>query len=111
MDDRRQFDRVVIPATAEIFANDDQGNRLGRIRILGRGGFLLQTARRFPINVPLVMVIVAEREGIRRTVDVVQRYVTPEGNGGFEFRSLSADAAVEIGVLIGKYFSAEGAAK
>ncbi len=109
MDERRQFDRIVIPATANIFADDDQGNRLGRIRILGRGGFLLQTGRKFPINVPVVMVLVAEAEGIRTPVTVRQRYVTPDGNAGFEFQNLGADEAVDIGVLIGKYFSSPAA--
>ncbi len=111
MDERRQFDRVPIPPTANIFADDDQGNRLGRIRMLGRGGFLLQTSRKFPSNVPLAMVIVAESDGLRRPVSVQQRYVTPEGEGGFEFQNLGPDAAVEIGVLIGRHFKSSGPGK
>ncbi len=111
MDERRQFDRINLPATANIFADDDQGNRLGRIIILGRGGFLLQTKRKFPINVPLDLTIVAERDAVCRPVRVVQRYITDAGCGGFEFQNLDTEAAVEIGVLVGKYFSASRAGK
>jgi hypothetical protein len=109
MEERRRFDRVLIPLPANIFANDDQGNRLGRIRDLGRGGFLLQPSRRFSADVPLAMTIVAELDGIRRQVNVMQRYLSAEGNSGFEFRALAPDAAVEIGVLIGKYYDVFGA--
>jgi hypothetical protein len=106
MEERRRFDRVLIPLPANIFADDDQGNRLGRIRELGRGGFLLQTSRRFSMGVPLAVIIVAEHDGIRRQVNVVQRYRTAKGETGFEFHALEPEAAVEIGVLIGKYYDA-----
>jgi hypothetical protein len=109
--ERRYFDRVVIPTTANLFIEDDQGNRFGRIRMLGRGGFLLETSRRFPAAETLAFTIVGERDGVRRQVHAVQRYTNPEGDVGFEFQALEPDAAVEIGVLIGKYFNAARAAK
>jgi hypothetical protein len=104
--ERRYFDRIVIPATANLFLEDDQGNRFGRIRVLGRGGFLLETSRRFPAAETLAFTIVGERDDVRRQVHAVQRYTNPEGDVGFEFQALEPDAAVEIGVLIGKYFNA-----
>lgn len=111
MEERRQFDRATIPPAANIFAEDDRGTRLGRILVLGRGGFLLQTSRTFPVNVPLALVIVAEQDGIRRRINAARRYLTEQGDSGFEFHHLEPDAAVEIGVLIGKYFYAPGAEK
>ena len=40
MDERRKFERVNLPAAANIYAEDGEGRRIGRLRILGRGGFL-----------------------------------------------------------------------
>ena len=108
--ERRYFDRILIPATANLFLEDDQGNRFGRICMLGRGGFLLETSRRFPAAETLAFTIVGEGDGVRRQVHAVQRYTNPDGNVGFEFQALEPDAAVEIGVLIDKYFNAAGAA-
>ena len=54
------------------------------------------------------------RRSIQRRFDgvhAVQRYTNPDGNVGFEFQALEPDAAVEIGVLIDKYFNAARAAK
>lgn len=109
--ERRYFDRVAIPPDANVFVDDDHGNRLGRIRMLGRGGFLLETNRRFPAAEVLAFTIVGENDGVRRQVNAVQRYTNPEGDVGFEFQELEPDAAVEIAVLIGKYFNVFGAAK
>ena len=107
--ERRYFDRIVVPATANLFLEDDQGNRFGRIRMLGRGGFLLETSRRFPAAETLAFTIVGEQDGVRRQIHAVQRYTNPDGDVGFEFHALEPDAALEIGVLIGKYFDAAGA--
>ena len=103
--ERRYYSRVVIPPTANMFADDDHGNRLGRIRMLGRGGFLLETNRRFPADETLIINLVAERDGVRRQLKAVQRYTNPYGDVGFEFQLLEGDAALEIGGLVGKYFS------
>jgi hypothetical protein len=48
---------------------------------------------------------VDESEEIRRAVEAVVRYVMPDAVG-FEYDNLPADAAVEIGVIIGKYYAA-----
>ena len=109
--ERRFFDHIVIPATANLFLEDDQGNRFGRICMLGRGGLLLETSRRFPAAETLAFTIVGEGDGVRRQVHAVQRYTNPNGDVGFEFQALEPDAAVEIGVLIDKYFNAARTAK
>jgi hypothetical protein len=106
--ERRTSDRVLIPATANIFADDEEGNRLGRIRMIGPGGFLLQTNRRFPAGEILLITIISERDNVRRQVYAEQRYTSPEGHVGFEFKSLDPEAAVEIDALIRTYFAFSG---
>lgn len=108
-DERRKFERVNLPATANIYIEDTGGRRIGRLRILGRGGFLLDTRLSFVLDSTHVLTIVAEAEGIRRPVQVVVRYSTEPGIG-FEFVNLEPDAAVEVGVLLGKYYEAASAA-
>ncbi|MGI9104131.1 MAG: PilZ domain-containing protein [Terriglobales bacterium] len=109
MEERRQFDRVQIPASARVHAEDAEGNRLGRIVMLGRGGCQVQTSRRFPPDVTMPLVIVAELDGIRRHVSAIHRFTLPNGEAGFEFQGIEPEAAVEIGVLVGKYFPADAA--
>ncbi len=111
MEERRQYDRVRIPASARIHVEDREGNRLGRIVMLGKGGCQLQSSRRFPAGVPVSLVLVAELDGVRRTLSALQIFTLPEGEVGFEFRDVEPEAAVEIGMLVGKYFPADAAAK
>jgi hypothetical protein len=108
MDERRKFERVILPAAANIYAEDGEGRRIGRLRILGRGGFLMDTRLSFTIGTTHLLTIVAEGEGIRRSLPVVVRYGTEPGVG-FEFVNLEPDAAVEVGVLLGKYYQAAAA--
>lgn len=104
MDERRKFERINLPQTAKVFADDSHGQRLGHIVVLGRGGMLVKTEIAFVPNTRHVIQLVDESEGIRREVNVVARYKLPEGTG-FEFQKLEPDAAVELGVIIGKYYS------
>lgn len=106
--ERRTSDRVLIPATANIFADDEEGNRLGRIRRIGPGGFLLETNRRFPPGEILLITLIAERDNVRRQVYAEQRYTSPDGHVGFEFKSLDPEATVAIGALIRKYVGFSG---
>jgi hypothetical protein len=53
----------------------------------------------------LTLVLVDESEGIRCQVKTVSCYQTPEGVG-FHFHTLEPQAAVEIGVIIGKHAAA-----
>ncbi len=104
MDERRRFERVSIPANAKLYCEDHRGKRLGAVRALGRGGLLLDTRDNFHPGSVHDVVLVSEPEGIRRKLRLVARYVSPEGVG-FAFAALEPDAAVEIGVIIGKYYA------
>jgi Tfp pilus assembly protein PilZ len=105
MDERRKFERVNIPSSAKVMAEDRLGKTLGLVRVLGRGGLFVDTQTHFREGSSQTLVIVDEEEGIRRALQAVTRYITPAGVG-FEFEKLDPDAAVEIGVIIGKYYSA-----
>lgn len=108
MDERRRFERVQIPEWAKVYATDVTGRRLGEVRMLGRGGMLLAIPEGLPAGGRHTMYIVDDSEGIRREVRVVVRYSMP-GGVGCEFENLEPDAAVEVGVIIGKYYAASRA--
>lgn len=105
MDDRRKYERIMLPDSTRVFVHDSEGDRLGRIRIIGRGGVLVETRQSITPGSHIELVLVDDTEGIKRPVPAVARYTTPQGVG-FEFETLEPDAAVEIGVIIGKYYSA-----
>ena len=88
MDNRRNYERVRIPESAGIYAIDDGGKRMGPVRELGLGGMLVD-----------------ESQGIHRHVKTVSCYKTAEGVG-FHFHTLEPQAAVEVGVIIGKHHPA-----
>ncbi len=105
MEDRRKFERITLPEGTKVFVHDARGERLGKVRVIGRGGLLVETERSIIAGERLNLVLVDDTEGSKRPVPVVARYITAEGIG-LEFESLEPDAAVEVGVIIGKYYSA-----
>ena len=107
MDDRRKFERLNLPTTSKAFVTDANGKRLGNLSVLGRGGFQIDVRDNsaFPNGSTHEVVIVDESEEIRREVTGLVRMSLP-GAVGFEFKDLNPDAAVEVGVIIGNYYSA-----
>lgn|SRR5512143_2409308 len=105
MDDRRRFERVNMPDFAKVYATDEQNSRLGPVRVLGRGGMLIKSERPLSPGSHQSLYLVDDSEGIRRELHVVVRYTSDEGTG-LEFENLEPDAAVEVGVIIGKYYAA-----
>ena len=102
MDDRRKFERITLPDSTKVYAHDGHGERMGRVRVIGRGGLLIETQQVVQPGSRYEIGLVDDTEGIKRPVPAVARYTTPQGVG-FEFESLEPDAEVEIGVIIGKY--------
>ena len=109
-ENRRKYERVMIPKSAGIYATDDRGKRMGAVRELGLGGMLIETARKCQEGDMLSLVLVDKSEGIRRGVKTVTCYRVKEGVG-FRFHGLDPQAAVEIGVIIGKHHSANAKRK
>lgn len=109
-EERRRFERVSLPLTAEVEVRTEDNHALGPVKMLGRGGLQVQTGRSMSVGQQHRLVLVDESEQIRREINVVVRNVSSGGLVGCEFEDLSSDAAVEIGVIIGKYYSAGQAA-
>ena len=104
MDERRKFERIAIPASARIHLQSGSGKELGAVTMLGRGGLMVDTQESFELGKKIDLRIMDEAEGIHRKVTAIPRYRQGQGVG-FEFYHLDADAAVEIGVIIGKYYT------
>ncbi len=105
MDERRRFERVIIPEGAKIYLEDRRGKRLGTVRILGRGGLLLESKEHFREGSIQHVTLAWEAEGLRRQIALIPRNAGPQGVG-FEFSNLEPDVAVDIGVILGTYYSA-----
>jgi hypothetical protein len=104
-DERRKFERINLPRMEHAFVTTAKGKRLGDLSVLGRGGFQVDTQEPFKSGEVHDLVIVDTTEGIKREVRAIVRMSAP-GAVGFEFEDLDPDGAVEMGVIIGKYYSA-----
>ena len=105
LDERRRFERLAIPNEADVKVYTENGELVGNMTVLGRGGMSVQTKKLYKLGDTHSFVIHDSSEGIRRTVKVTVRDTTAP-LVGLEFQELDPDAAVEIGVIIGKYYSA-----
>ena len=106
IDERRRFERVSLPESAKVYLADTQKRRLGPVLMIGRGGLLFRTDMPFEEGSRVDLLLVDDSEGIKRELNAIVRYNRDEGVG-IEFETLDPDAAVEVGVIIGKYYSAE----
>ena len=105
MDERRRFERVTLPASARVYVEEPKGKAVGPVSVLGRGGMLVKAATRFTPATSHTLYLVDNSEGIRREIRSTALYQSDEGVA-FEFDQLDPDAAVEVGVIIGKYYAA-----
>ena len=108
IDERRRFERVNLPETSKVYVADTQKRTLGPVVMIGRGGMLFRTDYPFEEGSRVDLLLVDDSEGIKRELNAIVRYNRDEGVG-IEFDTLDPDAAVEVGVIIGKYYSAEAA--
>ena len=105
-DERRRFERVDIPDSARLHVLNPAGKKLGKVRILGRGGMLFACDVPYTPGTKQVFQICDYSDGVVRSVNTVVRYFTAQGVA-CEFEKLDTDAAVDIGVWIGKYYSSK----
>lgn len=103
-EEKRRFERIDIRPEAQIVVLDKKGRRAGLLRQLARGGFAIEADKSYPRDSKVHEFTIHEpSEDIR--VDVSARVRFAEGNLiGFEFVDLTPDSAVEVGVIIGKYY-------
>ncbi len=106
--ERRRFERVDVAFAAQVRVSDHKGKPLGTLRQISRGGIMLEPAtdKPFKAGKKHKMTIADESEGIRFQVNAVVRYADAR-KVGFEFLDLDADSAVDVGILIGKYYGSE----
>ena len=105
--EKRKYERVILPASAHAYLEDPTGKRLGTLRVIGQGGLFCECDPQFYRAGQVVLLrIVDPSEGIERNVNCEVRYTEDKGVG-FAFDDLGPDSAVEVGVIIGKYYSAE----
>ena len=103
-EEKRRFERIDIRAEAQIVVLDKKGRKAGILRQLARGGFAMEPDKSYVRDSKVHEFTIHEpAEDIR--VDVSARVRFAEANlVGFEFVDLTPDSAVEIGVIIGKYY-------
>ena len=103
-DEQRRFERIDLKPEAQIVALDPHGRRAGVLRQLARGGFSMQADAPYSKDSRIHEFIIHEpAEDIRVAVRARVRSVDAR-LAGFEFVDLDADAAVDIGIIIGKYY-------
>ncbi|HYL93731.1 MAG TPA: PilZ domain-containing protein [Alphaproteobacteria bacterium] len=104
--ERRKFERIDLAFSAQIMILDSKGKEVGVLRQLGRGGFRMEPQKAFAADNKHHKFIIQEpQEDIRVQVTARVRYADSRFVG-FEFIDLDADAAVELGIIIGKYYEA-----
>ena len=106
LSNRRRFERVDVTFSAQVQVTDEKGKSAGVLRQIGRGGFMLEPERDFKSGKKYKFHIVDRSENIKLAVKVVCRYADNR-RAGFEFDSLDVDSAVEVGILIGKYYQTD----
>jgi len=104
--EKRKYERVTLPPDAQAYVEDGNGKRLGPLRVIGQGGLLCECDPGLYRPGQMVLLrIVDPTEGIERNINAEVRYSEEKGIG-FSFDDLGPDSAVEIGVIIGKYYAA-----
>lgn len=106
LSNRRRFERVDVTFTAQVQVTDEKGKSVGVLRQIARGGFMLEPEREFKEGKKYKFHIIDRSENIKLAVKAVCRYGDIR-RAGFEFNNLDVDSAVELGILIGKYYQTD----
>jgi hypothetical protein len=104
VEEKRRFERIDIASHGMVEVLDEKDQKIGMLRQLARGGFSMETDKHYSKDSKVyTFAIVESGENIR--ADVKARVRFADSNlVGFEFVDLNAAAAVEIGIIIGKYY-------
>ena len=104
--ERRKFERVDIARNSQVFVLEPKGKKVGVLRQIGRGGFMMEPEKSYSKDDKAHKLIIHEpSEELRVEVKARVLYSNPPFVG-FEFVDLDPDAAVEVGIIIGKYYEA-----
>jgi hypothetical protein len=103
-EEKRRFERIDIAPEAEIIVLDKKGHKAGVLRQLARGGFAMEADKAYPKDNKVHEFTIHEPSEDTR-VEVLGRVRFSEPDlVGFEFVELTPDSAVDVGVIIGKYY-------
>ena len=104
LEEKRRFERIDIASHGMVEVLDEKDNKVGMVRQLARGGFSMESDKSYHKESKVHhFAIVEPGENIRADVKARVRFVDPN-LVGLEFVDLNASAAVEIGIIIGKYY-------
>ena len=103
---RRRHERVDVDFHAQVKVYDKKSKKVGILRQLARGGMMLEPDRPFKSGRKEELIIVDESEHIRVLVRCIVRYGDMR-RVGLEFEGLDANTAIDIGILMGKYYHRE----
>lgn len=105
--ERRKFERVDIAQSSQVLVFGPEGKEVGVLRQIGRGGFGMEPQQPYSQDGKTHKLTIHEPgEKIRVEVHARVLYAGPN-IVGFEFVDLDPNAAVEVGIIIGKYYEHE----
>jgi c-di-GMP-binding flagellar brake protein YcgR len=103
-EERRKFERVDIAQEAQVLVLDARGRKTGVLRQLARGGFMMEPEKTYSDDNKIYGFTIHEpTEDMQVRVNARLRF-SDQTYAGFEFIDLDPDAAVAIGMIIGKYY-------
>ena len=103
-EERRRFERVDITHQAQVLVLDSKGRKTGVLRQLARGGFMMEPAKTYSEDSKIYTFTIHEpSEDIRVRVNARLRF-SDQQYAGFEFVDLDPESAVQLGLIIGKYY-------
>lgn len=104
--ERRRFERVDIARNSQVLVLEGKNKKVGVLRQIGRGGFMMEPEKTFSKDDKAHKLTIHE-PGEELRIEVKARVLySDEGFVGFEFVDLDPDAAVEVGIIIGKFYEA-----
>jgi len=104
--ERRRHERVEVSYTSQVHVIDEKGKRVGVLRQLSRGGFMIEPEKEFKEGKKHKLILVDRSENIKLTVKAIVRYADIR-RAGFEFDGLDINSAIDIGIMIGKYYQTD----
>jgi hypothetical protein len=103
-EERRRFERVDITHQAQVLVLDAKDRKTGVLRQLARGGFMMEPEKSYNEDNKIYTFTIHEpTEDIRVRVNARLRF-SDQQYAGFEFVDLDPESAVQLGLIIGKYY-------
>jgi hypothetical protein len=103
---RRKFERVDVNFAAQVYVGDEKNKRVGVLRQIGRGGMMIEPEKEFKKGKKYKFIISDRSENIKLEVKTICRYADMR-RAGFEFDGLDVHSAVDVCILIGKYYQTD----